>query len=288
MHSKRSIMEINIDKKKMILEFNHIKNDNRGYETGTYWNEIVLNFQWKEFYKKEIELWNTNPIFRGVPLRSYIYSNRLKYIGKSKHELTDREILRAFKIIGIHFGYSFHSPFWIKQFIKDYEVRCILDPCGGWGHRMLGASTDSNITYIYNDINTNTYRNCKDMADYFNMSNVIFYNKDASELRLKENYDCIFTCPPYHNLEIYSNDGAENLPYLEFKYWWKSVIANALHKGLKYIAFVINEKYKQDLSDMIKDYAQLDKEIPLGSSTQLHHFNKVTGKPKEQLIVFKL
>ena len=102
---------IEIPENKIKREFNTIKQGkDNGYSTGYNWNEIILYFQWKEFYKKEIELWNENKIYRGLPLQSWIYLNRLKYIGKGAQELTFREILRAFKITGTHIGNSFHSP----------------------------------------------------------------------------------------------------------------------------------------------------------------------------------
>ena len=159
-------LELNITEQKIQREFEIIQNGKEdGYSTLSNWNEIVLYFQWKEFYKKEIQLWNENKMYHGLPLQSWIYLNRKKYINKDATNLTDREILRAFKITGIHIGNSFHSPFYIQQFINDYSIKSIYDCTGGWGHRLLGAY---NISYIYNDINPIININCRKICDYFN------------------------------------------------------------------------------------------------------------------------
>lgn len=44
-------------------------------------------------------------------------------------------------------------------------------------------------------------------------------------------YDFIFTCPPYHDLEVYSDDPADlsNMPYDQFKVKYETIIANAVN-----------------------------------------------------------
>jgi hypothetical protein len=276
-------MNLIIEEKDMLNEFKHIQEDIKGYSSGNFWNEIVLNFQWREFYKHELNMWKENKMIKGLPLRSYIYANRMKYIGKGFGELTDREILRAFKISGIHVGNSFHSPFWIKQFIEDYKVKSIYDPCGGWGHRLLGAH---NISYIYNDINPVTYSNCIDMANYLNINYKYFYNKDSANFIPIENYEAIFTCPPYHNIEKYSEYGSENLDYSQFLEWWHQTVKHSLNKdSCRYFAFIINHKYQQDMTNIcINNGLNPIEKIILGSSKQLSHFNEVARTNKSEIL----
>lgn len=273
--------EITIDK-----EFKKITTyDKNGYESGYNWNQIVLYFQWKEYYKKELQLWDDNNDIKGVPLHEFIYENRNKYLGKELGQLTDKEILRAFKISGIHIGNSMHSPFYIKQFIKDYNIKSIYDPTGGWGHRLLGAH---NISYIYNDINTNTFNNCKKMCNHFSLQNKVFYNNDCSTFTPNEEYEAIFTCPPYWNTEIYSTKGAENLDYENFLKWWnKTIEYSFLNKeSCKYFAFIINQRFKDDLKlPLLNKYTLLKEQIV--GKPQISHLqhNKNTSKC-EYLIIF--
>lgn len=260
------LLKLDIPEKKIKREFEIIQQGKpNGYDTLYSWNECILHFQWEEFYKQELKLWYENKPRHGVPLQSWIYLNRKKYIDKDALSLTDRDILRAFKITGIHIGNSMHSPFYIQQFIKDYNIKSIYDPCGGWGHRLLGAKA-MGIDYIYNDINTTTVNNCKRMAEYFNLD-VTFYNQDAA-LPILEDYDAVFTCPPYYNVEIYSEDGAENLSYSQFLSWWSSIISH--FKG-KYFAFVINHTYKQDMLGICLAHGlTLIDDIKLGKQSYSH------------------
>ena len=270
-------------------EFEIIKKGKyNGYETSYHWNNIVLKFQWKEFYKKELKLWNKNKLYKGLPLQSWIYLNRKKYINKDATTLTDRELLRAFKISGIHIGNSFHSPFYIQQFIKDYNIKSIFDFTGGWGHRLLGAW---NIKYIYNDINEITTRNCMEICKYFNLQDKTFYSKDCSIFTPKEDYEACFSCPPYHNLEMYSGNGAENLCYSDFILWWKNTVTNIFLKkeSCKYFAFIINHTLKLDMENICLELGlKKINEIILGKQNYSHLNSKsrVDGKKGEFLLVF--
>jgi len=282
-------LKIEISEDKLKKEFTLIQHGvEDGYKALPNHNEIILYFQWKEFYKKEIELWNENKFKNGLPLQSWIYANRLKYIGKNATNLTDREILRAFKITGIHIGNSFHSPFYIQQFIKDYNIKSIYDCSGGWGHRLLGAW---DIAYIYNDINPEVVKGCQKMSEYFNLSDKIFYNQDCSKLTPKENYDAVFTCPPYYNIEHYTDMGAENLSYPDFLIWWKQTIkAACLDKSsCKYFAYIINHKLKADMNACVLELGLKQiQEIPLGkvNYSHLNSDKRLNGTKQEFLIIF--
>lgn len=160
-------------------------------------NEIVKFFQQDNFYIFEKELWKDDNI------RNKLIKNRVKYLNKSEEELTNNDILTGFKKSGIYYGYSHFNPLIFKWFIKKYNVKKCYDPCGGWGHRLLG-SQDLDL-YIYNDLSYHTACSCQDIANYFNINNVEWYNEDAKECwpANQFEFDSIFTCPPYFNVEHY-------------------------------------------------------------------------------------
>lgn len=273
--------------RELLREWQLIKDGNYGYNSKSSWNKLIRTFQFYEFYKHELDMWNKNEPYQGLPLRSWIYANRKKYIGKGYGELTQAEILRAFKISGIHIGYSFHSPFYIKQFIKDYNIKSIYDPCGGWGHRMLGAAA-ANCEYSYNDININTYKGCVNMQKFLGFSTWM-YNNNAADFTPSENYEAVFTCPPYHNVEVYTRFGAENLNYEAFLDWWKLVVHKSciVKDSCKYFAFVINKTYEKDMSQVCKDAGlQQISNTLLGSSSSRSHLNSANSKKEERLLVF--
>lgn len=135
----------------------------------------------------------------------------------------------------------------MKAFIEEFNVKSIYDPCGGWGHRLLGSG---DLRYIYNDINKITYNNVIKINNHFKLNNKEFYNEDAATIDLTniEQVDCIFTCPPYLNKEVYSDIGAENLNELEFNEWWFKTMKNSLQICKNYFIFVVSNL----MSDIIK------------------------------------
>lgn len=161
-------------------------------------NKIIKFFQQNIFYKEERKLWADKNI------REKLIANRCNYLNKKPDELTNEDILRGFKITGIHYGYSMFNPLLAKWFFERYNINSCYDPCGGWGHRMLGASNLD--MYIYNDISTAVCDNIQDMKDYFDLYNVKIYNEDASKFEPDDEFESIFTCPPYKDLERYSNE----------------------------------------------------------------------------------
>lgn len=273
----------------LLKEWDCIKRTDHDYDSTNMRNKLIKQFQFEEFYKKEIAMWKENPEYKGLPLRSWLYMNRNKYIGKGYGELTQEEIMRGFRISGIHIGNSFHSPYYIKKFIKDYGITSIYDCCGGWGHRMLGAAA-ANAFYIYNDINHITTQNCRALADYLNLNVQCCYSEDSASFTPKEYYEAVFTCPPYHCTEIYSKRGSENLPYQQFLTWWYETILHSCIKkdSCKYFAYIINHVYDKDLLDVCKNAGlNLLEEHFVGTTKAKSHFiNKHDCIKYEKVLIF--
>jgi len=157
------------------------------------------------------------------------------------------------KISGIHYGFSHFSPFWIKVFIDEFNITSIYDPCGGWGHRLLGAW---DIDYYYNDIDKRTYSGVKKIYEEHKEKNFHqkkFYCKDAASFSLNETYDAVFTCPPYFDIENYTHEETSTKKYPKYEDWlndwWGGVVRNC--SPTKYFAFVINEEYKEDMVNVV-------------------------------------
>lgn len=160
--------------------------------------DIVKYFQENIFFKKEKELYANNPI-----VRRKLIQNRIKYLDKLECDITPGQLITGFKKSGIYFGYSHFNPEWTNWFINEYNIKTIYDPCGGWGHHMLGMLSCDKI--IYNDINNETCNNVKHIKDYFKIDNLIINCSDGTEY-IPEDVDAFFMCPPYYNVEIYNED----------------------------------------------------------------------------------
>ena len=198
-------------------------------------------------------------------------------------------LLSGFKISRLYYGYSYFSPLWIKKFIEDYSIKSVYDPCGGWGHRMLGSS-DLDL-YIYNDIDKKVVDNIKTMKQNLNIANAIIYNKDASQFTPKEDYEAVFTCPPYYDVEIYSKESSEsNYSYKDWlNIWWNNTIkVSTKNSTISYFCYVIDRNHLEDMNKILKNNSyQILEEIELGIKSK-NFSNGSEKKNKEVLIVSKL
>lgn len=280
----------------MLLEYNNLSIKIKDYSSNIGPNKIILTYQSEEFYKKE------NELFKNEEIRRKLVNNRMYYLnakhGSNKNiehpeDLTDKELLTGFKISRMSYGYSHFSPYWFKTFIKEFQPKTIYDFCGGWGHRLLGIMA-SNTNYIYNDINEGVMKNCRKIhRDFYKGKyNFSFYNYDASIFTPKEAYDCIFTCPPYYDVELYSKDSCEqNYNYTEWlDIWWRNCIKSSVKSTVNLFTFVISDKFKEDMKSIcIQENLIFKKEIKLkgNDKNQIHfHRNKNINKKSESIIIF--
>ena len=185
----------------MLQEFKYYCNEKGSLTKQNRQNNIVKYFQQDAFYATEKMLWKNKDI------RNKLIINRQQYL--NKFNLTPFDLLNGFKRSGIYYGYSHFSPLWFKWFIEQYNIKTCYDPCGGWGHRLLG-STNLDL-YIYNDLSTSTYNNVNRIIEYFNIKNTITFNEDANTFKPNIDFDSMFTCPPYFNVEEYECDGFLNI-----------------------------------------------------------------------------
>lgn len=158
----------------------------------------------------------------------------------------------------------------IAKYIYDHycpQNGNTLDPCAGYGGRLAGCiASNKNITYHGIDPDGPTATGNMKMASFYkNMYlkgieteriwkfNFKFDLGCAEDIMstLKNEYDLIFTSPPYHNVEQYSNEPIQS--YLKFPTYeeWKEkflfIIIEQSHRLLKDRGyFILNVKnYKK-------------------------------------------
>lgn len=261
-HKKEPDLYLKFLPEELAAEYAWYQHAKGKYNSIVYNNKIVLHFQ-PHYYQKEREL------FKNPEVKKEIYDNRLKHLGKASDSLTVQEILRAFKISGIHIGYSHFSPLWFKAFIEEFNPTSIYDPCGGWGHRLLGI-VGTNIPYIYNDIWDQSVYGIRQMVEYFKITNITIYQEPAETLIPPEVYDTIFTCPPYFNTEIYGTTPFKDLE--TWGQWWNQVLKNSITPMVKKIGVVISSQYGQGLEQYsIQAGLKLLRIQPVGSDTLKSH-----------------
>lgn len=251
---------------------------------------IVKDAQRKVFYKHELELWNTNPSRSGKwgTVQAFLYANRYKYLNKLPHELTDRMLLRAFRISGLHMGYTSFNSALMRQVIEKYSVKSVYDPCAGWGERMMTCGK-LGVKYEGCDINSELFEGYKKLCELIDGFKPVLHNNDSANQLVTGDADAVVTCPPYKNIEVYSDNGAENLSDDDFAAWWGEVVKNCSYSNAKVFAVQTNQACRSVFEDALVAHGWQLKEELLFDNNQKSHFHRVSGMTKreyESMLVF--
>ena len=89
----------------------------------------------------------------------------------------------------------------ISRYLNDYNE--IFDPFSGFSGRML-ASVKCDKKYIGQDINQKHVEESNNIITDFKISSASVVQKDI--LESSGEYDCLFTCPPYENIEQWNDN----------------------------------------------------------------------------------
>jgi len=233
-------------------------------------NYIIKYFQQDTFFKREKELWKDKDV------QTILIANRCKELNKTVDELTSLELLEGFKKSGIYYGYSHFNSLLFKWFIQNNSIKTCYDPCGGWGHRLLGAS-DLKL-YIYNDLSVSTKKNVDKIIKYFKISNTVTYCNDARTFLPNEKFEAMFTCPPYFNVEEYECGNFKNLEeYEAFIDSLFDVFSSRIE--CKTFGLVIRDDFLFNHDNYSEKYSV--------KSNKVGHLTKKDNNDKEHLYIFR-
>lgn len=247
---------------------------------------IAKQYNFYEFYKNELSMWRDNKTYRNeISLRDYIYSNRKKYLGKDKEDLTDAEILGAFKIAGIYNTYSVYNNKYFKQVLDKYKVKSVIDYSSGWGERLLTCAA-KNIKYFGIDINPEVVKGHNNIIKDYNLTEQKSIVGDSAIIKIDniEEFDMAFSCPPYYNLEKYTDKGADSLStYKDFLAWWDTLVNNI--GKTKYFAFQMTTEFAPDMVDIVEQnkYSLIE---TIECKRNVSHLNN-KSKYEEKIYVFE-
>ena len=251
---------------------------------------VVKDAQRKVFYKRELELWNENSLRNGKwgTVQAFLYANRYKYLNKLPNQLTDRMLLRAFRISGLHMGYTSFNSALMRQVIDKYNVKSVYDPCAGWGERMMTCGK-LGVSYEGCDINSELFEGYEKLAKLIDGFKPVLHNNDSVNQLVTGDADAIITCPPYKGIEVYSDNGAENLSDEEFAAWWSDVVKNCSFSKAKVFAVQTNQACRKVFADALEAQGWQLKEELVFDNNQKSHFHRVSGMTKheyESMLVF--
>ena len=173
----------------------------------------------------------------------------------------------------------FFKPTTAMYIYTKYKATSVLDPCAGWGGRMLGAwaldikylgyDTNPALQYPYNDLMT-----LLNKGDSLRMLWASSLTSDFSGI----DYDLVLTSPPYINLELYPG----MTPFEGKAQFYKNFLIPLIDKCREHInaggkvCFNISPAMYKDLTEVFK-YEKASDTVPLLQQ-------KVQGKDKGDLI----
>ncbi len=202
--SKFDYKYLNIDK---YVDFNNV-----GAKASDYFNQVE---RWKcdaTGYPSPQKTWETEK-FR-LTLFKAVFSLKLKEITPEKL----RNCISLRKYIASQF-----RPSTAKAIYDYFKAESVLDFSMGWGDRLLGAHTSDYVKrYVGFDPNEALHKNYQKQLAHYTIINPTnkyfsFYCRCAEDesVVLNEQFDLIFTSPPYFDKEKY--DQSENQSYKKHK-----------------------------------------------------------------------
>lgn len=183
---------------------------------------------WKSKYNKNlsaIDAWNDDETLQKI----------INYrIGlNDTNEIFDFSIKQLIYGLAVNrFTISFFNPFLAfsiyKKFIGDNSSPIVVDPCCGFGGRLLGFKMAyPNGTYIGAEPNKETYDALLIIVNELKLTNVQIHNIPYEQLD-KTNIcpDLTFTSPPYNDIETYSDGVSSHVALVESLKKSKNCILN--------------------------------------------------------------
>lgn len=147
-------------------------------------------------------------------------------------------IYRGMKHVGVF------KPFNMLAFMRLFGSSRVLDFSSGWGDRMIGflAAKVPNSLYVGVDPNERLHAEYSRMREFFASDDsnaqveMICGAFESPEVEIPyDNFDMIFTSPPYFHLEIYSNittgKNAQSSRHASLDAWFNEFLVIALQKA---------------------------------------------------------
>ena len=199
-------------------------------------------------------------------LDSHIESDRTKHIS-----ITRERLLNAIYFYRSRLAPHF-NPQWAKYLIGLYGPAGarVLDPCGGWGGRMLGSALAGASEYCCVEPEVGTCEGLRQLAVVLKSYSPTVFSvhrgvaQDGDLLANLGAFDLAITCPPYFNHERYSDDPSQSSEqFSSYRSWVPGFLAKmivnvfqALKPGAFFILVVgniVDKPIAEDASDLAED-----------------------------------
>jgi tRNA1(Val) A37 N6-methylase TrmN6 len=156
-----------------------------------------------------------------------------------------------------------YRPQMMKLACIKYKPEIVLDPCAGWGGRMLGA-VSYGAHYIAFEPNTETYKNLNDIVNFLGIQNRVTLICDDALNMKKYNLpkvDLVLTSPPYFDLEVYAHQNTQSITNTPtYQAWADTFLRGIIHLSIEHLkedgvsCWNVGKVRNRDMSDDVLAY----------------------------------
>ena len=243
-------------------------------------NPVLYHFMLDALCQVRLKNGSFKDLMDSEELRNDMWAKANKYANGSRENNLPLRLFEMWR--RMNGAIVFFKPATAMYVYKKYGAKSVLDPCAGWGGRMLGAWA---LNIAYRGFDTNPM-----LEDpYRSMSSLLHQHKPGVNLKMKYDdcmkydfseyeYDFVLTSPPYINLEVYPG----MTPFESKAKFYKEFLIPLIDKCRKHIkpggrvCFNISPPMYKDLTEVFK-YEKAGEAVPLLQQ-------KVQGKDKGDLI----
>jgi len=279
--------------------------------SSTLCNDVCRHFVWDKYFsaRNSGNSKSVKEVFESEALLD-VLRNRMGYCLSNEDgeerpyvfALTDKMVLQGIRSTGLGSNISLFKPIVGKYIYSRYAKKRVFDYSAGWGARCL-AALSLGLEYYATDPLTALEMNS--MVDLFCGKGKVVDggSEDPSSYAAIPKVDCIMSCPPYFDKEIYADNTRQSInkfpAYLDWlTNYWSATVDNCLgilDDGGTFILVMVDSlgktKLLEDMS-MICESKELClvESIPYRTSTSHLSHKRKTGKASkmnEFVLVFK-
>lgn len=246
-------------------------------------NPVLYHFMLDALCQVRLKNGSFKDLMDSEELRNDMWAKANKYANGSRENNLPLRLFEMWR--RMNGAIVFFKPATAMYVYKKYGAKSVLDPCAGWGGRMLGAWA-LDINYVGFDTNPTLQRPYEQMMTLLHHRDNDLPN-DNLRMRWESSldadfsgiyYDFVLTSPPYINLEVYPG----MTPFESKAKFYKEFLIPLIDKCRKHIkpggrvCFNISPPMYKDLTEVFK-YEKASEAVPLLQQ-------KVQGKDKGDLI----
>jgi 16S rRNA G966 N2-methylase RsmD len=158
---------------------------------------------------------------------------------------------------------TMYRPQMAKLACLIYKPEHVLDPCAGWGGRMLGV-VSAGAYYTAFEPNTVTHANLMKIVNFLGIQNRVTLICDDAQNMSNYNIapvDLVLTSPPYFMLEVYTHEATQSVTNTStYREWSDSFLRNIIHSSTALLrsggtsCWNVGKVGKNDMNDDVRQY----------------------------------